>query len=64
MQGDRYGQDDDTKVSNVAVGTIHPLGWIWNKTENRTIQISHKLNEKTTITVHTLNTKFVDKMLI
>lgn len=32
LQGDTYGQNDDTEVSNVAVGAIHPLGWIWNKT--------------------------------
>lgn len=31
LQGYRYGQNDDTKVSNVAIDAIHPLGWIWNK---------------------------------
>lgn len=32
LQGYRYGQKDDSEVSNVAIGTIHPHGWIWNKT--------------------------------
>lgn len=30
LQGNPYGENDDTEVSNVAIGTVHSLGWIWN----------------------------------
>lgn len=53
-----YGQEDDTQGSNVAVGPIHPLGWIWNITYNKTKLNSHKLYEKIMIPVHTIDTKF------
>lgn len=42
LQSNRYGQNDDTQVSNVAVGTIHPLSWIWNITDNKMKLNSHK----------------------
>lgn len=35
LQGYRYGQEDDAEESNVAIDTVHPLGWIWNKTGKR-----------------------------
>lgn len=28
LQGNRYGENDDSEVADVAVGTVHPLGWI------------------------------------
>lgn len=31
LQSNRYGQEDDSKQSNVAIGAIHPLGWIWDE---------------------------------
>lgn len=59
LQGYRYGQKDDAKVSNIAIGTIHPLGWVWNKTQNRTTQTFTKaeLYETTMNTMHTIQYK-------
>lgn len=55
LQGYIYGHKDDAKVSNIAIGTIHPLGWVWNKTQNRTMQTftTAELNETTMNTMHT-----------
>lgn len=39
LQGHRYGQNDDSKVSNVAIGTIHPLGWIWHETQQNNANV-------------------------
>lgn len=65
LQGNRYRQNDDTQGSNVAVGTIHPLSWIWNITDNKTELNSHKLFEnRLFFTIHRIDTKFVDQKLI
>lgn len=31
LQGNRYGENDDSEIANVAVSTVHPLGRICNK---------------------------------
>lgn len=41
LQGYIYGQKDYTKVSDIAVDPVHPLGRIWNRKDISTI--SNKL---------------------
>lgn len=40
LQGNRYGENDDSEVADVAVGTVHPLGWICNEKDKANIDQS------------------------